>query len=302
MLERRAFLQSSLDMTNRMASAFLDDEDETALDPAQRLVELQARYQNLRAKYSTSHPDVIRVKREIGEIRDQLGDTATSDGQSIAAVDPTIVRMKADLDAATADVASLEVQKARLIEKAKALEEKIAKSPRVESEYQALVRDRENLIRDHNEAQDKISEARLAEPLEAEQKGERFTMLENPSTPNRPLDPDPRKLFGLGLILSFLGGFGAVVGVEKIDERVRNPEQVEMSTGASILSVVPYIRTHEERRRNVRIILIGIIVIILSFIPAAYLVHHYHKPLHEIEKLQWIRSIWMDLNEQIRGI
>ena len=297
MEERRAFLQTSLEMTSRMASTFRNDEDETSLPPEQRLMELEARYKNLRAKYSNSHPDVVRVKRELSEIRTQIAENITST-QSTPAVDPTIVRMKADLDAAAADSQSLKEQKERLNQKVIRLEELIAKAPEVEREYQILVRERENLIRDHDEAQDKISEARLAESLEVEQKGERFTLLESPRTPNRPDDPDPRKLFGLGLILSFFGGFGAIVTVEKIDERVRSPGQMEMVTGLPVLSVVPYIRNQDDKKRTIRVVIVTLLVLTLAGVAAAYLIHNYYKPLDEIEKLQWMSPVWSYLLTQ----
>ena len=80
----------------------------------------------------------------------------------------------------------------------------------MEREYQALIRDRENLKVQYDNIRRKQTTAGVAVSLEQEQKAERFTLIDPPRVPQSPQNP-PFKMILFGFAISLFGGFGTVV-------------------------------------------------------------------------------------------
>ena len=91
----------------------------------------------------------------------------------------------------------------------------------------------------------------LSKSLEAEQKGERFTLLEPPLIPDKPVKPNRPKLFMLGLILSFVSGIGVAGVAESLDGGIRGARGLASATKLMPLVTIPYIATrHDEGKSN----------------------------------------------------
>ena len=80
--ERAIILETSIDSARRLltASRVVDTDTGVAVvDPTfQRLEELRAQYMSLQTRYSAYHPDLIRLRREIGLLESQISETSGS--------------------------------------------------------------------------------------------------------------------------------------------------------------------------------------------------------------------------------
>ena len=111
--ERKFFMQSQLEQINPLTN-MRSATGESILDPASRLKALESEFASLSAKYSSEHPDIVKIKREIKGLRQQTGleavDTQqqakilTSKRSELAAIikkysagHPDIVKLKAEI-------------------------------------------------------------------------------------------------------------------------------------------------------------------------------------------------------------
>ncbi len=234
----------------------------------------------LTKKYSSEHPDVKQLERKLDGIRTMIAefDEVEVDSQ-VKGSDPLLLQVKAKLDSVESSVARIKKSRVDLQKQIAELDTRISRTPQVERGLDALERDYENTQRKYQEMKAKQLQAELSKSLEEEQKGERFTLLEPPLFPDKPVKPNRPKLFVLGLILSIVGGFGVAGVAESLDGGIRGARTLASVTKMTPLVTIPYISTHKDeakRKRNMKIILAVIVVLIIAFFVA---VHFFYKPL-----------------------
>ena len=136
----------------------------------------------------------------------------------------------------------------------------------------------ENTIAKYREVTAKQMEARLSSNLEAERKGERFTLIEPPLMPEKPASPNRIAIVLLSFVLSFAGGFGSIGIAEAMDDKVRGRRGVQNLLGAPPLASIPYILASGEQLQGFSIW--KFVVVALILITAALAVIHFaFKPL-----------------------
>ena len=73
-----------------------------------------------------------------------------------------------------------------------------------------------------------------------------WRLLDPPEYPNLPLSPDVPRQMGLGAIGSLLAGVLVSVGLNKLDDRVDNPDSVKAMTGIPVLSLIPKVNNLDQ--------------------------------------------------------
>jgi uncharacterized protein involved in exopolysaccharide biosynthesis len=148
-------------------------------------------------------------------------------------------------------------------------------TPRSDSGIGALRRQlvgTENALEDANR---KLSAARLGESMERNQEAERLQVLEQPVVPQRPNKPNRPKLLALAFVLAAMTGIGAVMAAETLDKSIHNVRELAGIVDSRLIVAIPYIATTAEaRRRRGRIGLLfgGIgVVALAAFAFAIYL-------------------------------
>ena len=192
---------------------------------------------------------------------------------------PAYVQLQAQLEAAEAEIRSIRQTRRELQEKLKGYEERLTNAPQVEREYRTLTRDYENAMDKYNEIRAKQMEADLAESLEKESIGERFTLLEPPMLPEKPIKPNRHAIFILGLILSFAGGIASIAIRESVDPAVYGQKGVFAITQALPLSSIPYIENNQDRRQRVIRRLILFLTSLLIMAVGTAVIHYFFMPL-----------------------
>jgi len=80
--ERKFYLESQLSQINPLTN-MRSATGESILDPSSRLKALESEYASLSARYSSEHPDIVKIKREIDGLRIQTGQSASAQEQAI---------------------------------------------------------------------------------------------------------------------------------------------------------------------------------------------------------------------------
>ncbi len=266
----------------------LEEDVGSSGDPTElrkKLKEMKGELVTMKERYSEQHPDVKKLQRAIDATQAEL-DQALKEGEQeeLAATktkpdNPAYIQIQTELEAAEGELGSLKQSREELKTKLVDFEERLLKSPQVEREYRELVREYDNITAKYQEIKAKQLQADMAEALEREKKGERFSLIEPPAVPEKPAKPNRMAILFLGFIFSIAGGVGTVAVAEGLSDAVGSTQELMNITGAPPLAVVPYIETDAERQRFEEIkqrLIIGVAVAIPILI---ILFHFFVKPL-----------------------
>jgi protein tyrosine kinase modulator len=192
----------------------------------QKLTQLRAELAAKQGKYSDQHPEVKKLKNEIA-LLEKTPATAIPAKKVTEPENPAYISLTTQIKSADADIASLRSQQAGLREKLQMYRGRLEEAPKVEQEYMALVRDYQNATQKHQEVMNKILEARISEGMEEGQKGEKFTLIDPASFPEKPVSPKRWLIFLAGVIMSLGAGFGTVAVAEHLDHSVKTSDEPE---------------------------------------------------------------------------
>jgi polysaccharide biosynthesis transport protein len=230
-------------------------EDGTS-DRLRQLSEAKAKLASALEKYSADHPDVVRLKREIDGLEKAVQTDAGAGTQQTArahADNPVYIQVKGQLDALTVDRESAIKKRDELSAKYENYEKRLTQSPEVERQYREMARALESAQFKYQEILSKQTEAQVSQNLETERKGEKFTLIEPPQPPEKPISPNRKLILIVGLMLSIAAGVGAVVARDSFDASIRGPYDIRQLLQVPALTSIPVIVTLADRRRRRRI-------------------------------------------------
>ena len=245
---------------------------EVTQTPISELEKAKAELERGLVLYKDTHPTVRALKRRI-ETLEKLGDkpVEVKSKKEDLASDLVIAKVQAQIDAAKIRLSSLSQQKKSLESKVDNLQGQVTQSPQVERGLFTLMRDYDNAKSKYEEVKSKQINAKIAENLEQENKAERFSMLEPPFFPDKPIKPNRKKIIALGLAAGLAAALGFAVLMESLDARVRGADSLASLLNMRPLVVIPHISTNIEvkRKRSFKrylliFSLLGIILLLLG--------------------------------------
>jgi len=231
--------------------------DDDTSDRLRQLEEAKAQLARALEKYSADHPDVVRLQHTVDGLEKAVADAGAAGKPREAAAhsdNPVYIQVKGQLDALAVDRVSAEKRHDELQAKFDDYERRMAQSPEVEREFHTMSRDLETAQLEYRQILAKQTESQVSENLESERKGERFTMIEPPQMPEKPISPNRILIVSLGLLLSLGLGIGAAAAHESFDASVRGPNDVRQLLQVPALASIPVIVTDEDRARRKRMI------------------------------------------------
>jgi uncharacterized protein involved in exopolysaccharide biosynthesis len=116
-----------------------------------------------------------------------------------------------------------------------------------------------------NDANRKLSDARLGQSLESNQQSERLQVIEQPVASQTPVKPKRPKLFALVFALASMLGFGTVMIAQAFDKAIYSTDDLAGVVDSRLIMAIPYIATatEERRKRSRKIFLFGTIATIM---------------------------------------
>ena len=152
--------------------------------------------------------------------------------------------------------------------------QRIANTPKVEEAYKAILIERDNTQAKYNDLMRKHMEAKVAQGLEKEQKGERFTLIDPARLPENPEKPNRLAIMLIGMVLGIGAGVGWASLREFTDHSIRDSDSLVLATSFPVLASIPEIVTEEDIQRKKRKRVIMIVALVLSVI-AGLIVFHF---------------------------
>ncbi len=287
---RQQQIQSLQDQKQRMIDLFNAtggvQTSGTQLTPQQQQLQ-QAEQQLASAKliYSAQNPKLLMLENQVRQLQQQVAAqvAATAGASGNAGGAQPVSQQQALLNS---QVASLDSQIAGLQqeidtarEKIKAIEASIAKVAENGATLTKLQRDISNVQSQYDTAVNRLSAAATGERIELLAKGQRISVIEQATPPERPTTPN-RPLIAAGAAgVGVLAGLALVVLLELLNRSIRRPVELTNRLGITPLAVLPYLRTDREILMR-RMTVLGIVAFLVVVIPATlYAVHTFVTPL-----------------------
>lgn len=204
--------------------------------------EISRRASNLRVlleRYDTSHPDVQKEQKALDLLEQKIEGLPA--GESQTPNNPAYIALMARLNAVNAELASYDISRTRLEEKMEEHARSLLLMPDAEAKYRALSTDYETALSKYREISAKQMEAGIAQNLETERKGEKFTLIEPPLLPERPAKPHRLAIVAIAFLLASISGFSAVSLAEAVDDRIHGRVELQKIFSAPPLATIPVI-------------------------------------------------------------
>ena len=255
-------------------------------DVALELEKTRQELETLKEKYGEDHPDVVKLKQKARKLEQQSASNPTN-SRSVPEVssgsdDPAYINLVGQLKISQSELDALVKRQAYLQKTLEQLNDIIAQTPQVERGYHDVLRERESLLAKYAQLKSKLQEAKLAQTLEEEQKGESFTLIEPPALPDKPENGTRTKFLMIGVFGGLIVGVGMAALAELLDSSVRGKRALQAVTGIPPMVVIPYIKNDEdlalERRRTRLLWILSLVFLVVVIL----LVHFVVMPLDEI--------------------
>jgi uncharacterized protein involved in exopolysaccharide biosynthesis len=214
-----------------------------------QLSTLQGQLIDLQGRYTEDHPDVIKTKGDIAEVKRQLAaindtspkatDPANEKGS--ASEPPEIRQLRLQIHQYQDLIAQTTRDQKRLQQEISVYQGRIASSPAIEGEYKALARDYDNAQKVYQEDLAKQSTSKMASQAQQQQQGEQMALLNPANLPDSPSFPNRLFFAGGGLGAGLVLGFGLTLWLELRDKSIRTEADAEAALGLPLLVSVPWV-------------------------------------------------------------
>lgn len=241
----------------------------------EQIAELQSKLDTLRLSYTDEYPDVVALRHQIDDLQNQLARVQAVRAQAQASgqpVTPNVVfnpiyqQMRGDLTKARSDRAALV---ARIADTRKLLADEVERGKRVAASEATLA----ELTRDYEVNRDIYQDllkrregARLSMQMDEEHQGLTFRIQEAAALPLLPSGLRFMHFLAIGLILGALLPVGLLVGMVRLDPRVRDAQLLTRDYGLPVLVTVPAfagaVARERETRLNVRVAALVALVVV----------------------------------------
>lgn len=217
-----------------------------------RLVNERTKLATLLERYGSDHPDVVRSELAIEALDrevHQQGVEPSGPTNPIPPENPAYITIQAQLDSTINDLEAWQARRAEVQASKERHGRRVEATPMLERDYLDLTRDRDNSVLKYHEIRSKLLEAQVSEGLEAQRKGERFSLIDPPLVPEKPVTPNRPAILILGLVVSMVGGLGYGAAVDSLDHAVRNAGSVERIVRSAPLAVLPFVPNSEDEAK-----------------------------------------------------
>lgn len=206
---------------------------------------------------SEKHPDAIALKNEISALNKEMQQAQNNVQMPPRALDeptnPAYIALKAQVVSTQLELRGVQSQMSRLQGMQLDYQKRLEGAPKVEQEYQGMLRDLETSKMKFRELSARLMAARESKGLEESQIGDKFSLIAPPLVPEIPIKPKRLLILLLGFVLAIAAGVGTGFLLETLDHSVRTSEALAAITEAPILAVIPYIEPPREESQDQRL-------------------------------------------------
>lgn len=276
--QEKLYLESQLAMLKEQAKRGGTQEDtlktkaksERLMQTERELLQMRTSLSSMLQRYTESHPDVLHLKSQIAVLektRDEMlaeeaaNNTVAQDSSAkkspTARVDQVTERQIAEIETRIQLLVNgMErdsKQQAQLQDLIASYSRRIEASPLMEQEYVRLTRDYDLAKARYDDLVRRRGVSEMQTDLENRKQSELLVMLDQPSLPQKPTDPNRLIIVGAGLMMGAFLGICLAGARELKDTSLKNLKDVRLYSNLPVLGSVPLLENDSLVRRNRRI-------------------------------------------------
>lgn len=212
-------------------------------DPLQtKLVILQKSLEELRVQYTDSYPEVVKVKTEIAELKEQMKQRKSED---VSVADPQeLEKVEAELYALKASEEGLK----RYIATNQSLLKTI---PSAKAGMEELELEKKNRKELYDQLMSRHGQSEVSKQMEIQDKTTNFRIVDPAILPVKPVSPDRVKIILMAILGGLASALGLIIGLDYLDPSVKDINILK-SLGLPVLAVIPRISNDEQERKERR--------------------------------------------------
>ncbi|MBH0201191.1 MAG: lipopolysaccharide biosynthesis protein [Nitrospira sp.] len=222
-----------------------------AEEASKRLIDARAALAADLERLGNEHPDILQTRRKVSALEQEVHRLRAVPNKIIAQrpENPAYINLQAQLNSSTASLEALRKTRVDVKRRLQEYATRLERAPEIEPEYLVLTRDRDTSGQKYQEIRSRLLEAKVSEGLEVQRKGERFSLIDPPSLPEKPYKPNRMAIVLLGFILAVGGGIGLGAAAESFDHSIRTPDQLVALTQHFPLAVIPFMPNEDDVSR-----------------------------------------------------
>jgi polysaccharide biosynthesis transport protein len=242
-----------------------------AEEASKRLIDARAALAKDLERLGHEHPDIVQTRRKIAALEQEVHRLKAVPHKisTQRPENPAYINLQAQLNSATSTLEALRKTRVDVKRRLQEYATRLERGPEIEPEYLVLMRDRDTSGQKYQDIRSRLLEAKVSEGLEVQRKGERFSLIDPPSLPEKPFKPNRLAIVLLGVLLAVGAGLGSGALAESLDHSIHTPEQLVLLTQQFPLAVVPFMPNEEDfsrarmRRRIMKTAGVGALAIML---------------------------------------
>jgi polysaccharide chain length determinant protein (PEP-CTERM system associated) len=266
--QQRVYIQTLIEQYRNLHPSHAVDgspSDLASIDA--ELSKLRSQLADLSARYTDSYPDVRKLKAQIArteKTRQDLLAALKSDSPSSSQSDkldataqPALLQLQSQLKANQLEITNRERAINSLEARIGDYQGRLNEAPSTEQQLAALTRGYDQSKANFDDLLKKKNESAMATSMEQMQQGERFTMLDPPSLPEKPDFPNRLKFCALGLVAGLGLGIIAVIVFEFLDDRLHSEKDIKALLPIAVIAEVPEIQGQRDEEIQKRKLVLG---------------------------------------------
>jgi succinoglycan biosynthesis transport protein ExoP len=225
------------------------------------LQDLRKQLTDLEAQYTSNHPDIDRVKEAIAQwevLRQHVVAEHTPDAEggikTTPPEGPASAEMESRLKVTRLEIASDQREIDELRKQIEEFQSRLKLTPLREQQLSEVTRNYENSREYYQSLLQKKLQSELATNLEKREQGEQFRIIDPPSLPQKPVEPNRLEIILIGWVAGLCCGLALTAAREITSDILCNEEEIQKSAQLPILVRLPVLRSpREESRRKWRL-------------------------------------------------
>ena len=249
---------SSIPRPNSMSQSNFPDNTDPNYNLS--LEQLEKQLSGLLTNYTANHPDVMKLKHLIAKKKADLNakqnDEYSKELEGTTKIEYLDESSRKQLADIRKEIRLLEQDITQLHKQINVYQYRIESTPKREQELMSLNRDYANILASYNSLLNRKLEAEIAVNMEKKQKGEQFRIIDLAKLPEKPISPNPKKLFIIVLFSGLGIGCGLTFLRDYLDTSFRSKDDITSFLNIPILASIPLIvQPQVQKRQNVHNIL-----------------------------------------------
>src|SRR5262249_38704132 len=204
---------------------------------------LQDRLVALETIYTAEHPDVIKMRKQVEDLKKRIADSSKAGPPTQNAGNITeplqIQQLRAKLRQDDQIISDLTKRQGQIQDQIRTLQGRIQSTPDVEQRFKELTRSYQSAQEFYNDLLKRKQQSEVVTDLTHQQGGEQFRVLDPPSLPTKPSFPKKLYFGGGGSGAGFALGLAILYLIAASDKAMYTERDVEISLKLPVLAMIP---------------------------------------------------------------